>query len=135
MWEKLRVSIGPPGTNTLRETEDTTKSPAIQYLLAVFMGANIRIKGQNAIIQGVPFLSGAPVMATDLRASAALVLAGLAAEGMTIVKGLHHLDRGYDNLEGKLRKLGAKLERIQVSPEDLDKENSPASQELSPANP
>lgn len=99
------------------------------------MGANIRIKGQNAIIQGVPFLSGAPVMATDLRASAALVLAGLAAEGMTIVKGLHHLDRGYDNLEGKLRKLGAKLERIQVSPEDLDKENSPASQELSPANP
>ena len=57
-------------------------------------------------------LSGAPVMATDLRASAALVLAGLAAEGKTTVRGLHHLDRGYEDLEHKLRGLGAKLERI-----------------------
>lgn len=78
----------------------------------VRMGADIRLKGHNAIIQGVPFLSGAPVMATDLRASAALVLAGLAAQGETVVKGLHHLDRGYDNLEAKLRGLGAKLERV-----------------------
>ena len=76
------------------------------------MGADIRIKGNCAIVRGVPFLSGAPVMATDLRASAALVLAGLAAQGKTIVQGLHHLDRGYDNLEGKLRQLGAKLERV-----------------------
>jgi UDP-N-acetylglucosamine 1-carboxyvinyltransferase len=57
-------------------------------------------------------ISGAPVMATDLRASAALVLAGLAAEGKTTVYGLHHLDRGYENLENKLRQLGARLERI-----------------------
>jgi len=78
----------------------------------VRMGADIRLKGHNAIIQGVPFLSGAPVMATDLRASAALVLAGLAAQGETVVKGLHHLDRGYDNLEAKLRGLGARLERV-----------------------
>ena len=76
------------------------------------MGTNIRVKGHHAIVQGVPFISGAPVMATDLRASAALVLAGLAAEGKTTVHGLHHLDRGYENLEEKLRGLGARLERI-----------------------
>ena len=75
------------------------------------MGANIRIKGNHALIQGAPFLSGAPVIATDLRASAALVIAGLAAQGKTIVSGLHHLDRGYENIESKLRKLGAKIER------------------------
>ncbi|MDJ0590903.1 MAG: UDP-N-acetylglucosamine 1-carboxyvinyltransferase [Pleurocapsa sp. MO_226.B13] len=76
------------------------------------MGTNIRVKKNNAIVQGVPFISGAPVMATDLRASAALVLAGLAAKGKTTVRGLHHLDRGYENLEEKLRGLGARLERI-----------------------
>ena len=82
------------------------------------MGADIRIKGNCAIVRGVPFLSGAPVMATDLRASAALVLAGLAAQGKTIVQGLHHLDRGYDNLEGKLRQIGAKLERVKASTQE-----------------
>ncbi|MBF2020624.1 MAG: UDP-N-acetylglucosamine 1-carboxyvinyltransferase [Hydrococcus sp. C42_A2020_068] len=76
------------------------------------MGADIRVKGNHAIVKGVPRLLGAPVMATDLRASAALVLAGLTAEGKTIVQGLHHLDRGYDNLEGKLSQLGAKLRRV-----------------------
>lgn len=76
------------------------------------MGADIKVKGNHAIVRGVPFLSGAPVMATDLRASAALVLAGLAARGKTVVQGLHHLDRGYENIEGKLRQLGAKIERI-----------------------
>ncbi len=75
------------------------------------MGANIRVKGNHAIIQGVPLLSGAPLIATDLRASAALVLAGLAAEGKTTIQCLQHLDRGYDDLEGKLKKLGAKLHR------------------------
>jgi UDP-N-acetylglucosamine 1-carboxyvinyltransferase len=79
------------------------------------MGANIRLKGCNAIIQGVPMLSGAPVVATDLRASAALVLAGLAANGKTTIQGLHHLDRGYEQLEAKLQKLGARLQRIQGS--------------------
>lgn len=76
------------------------------------MGADVRVKGNHAIIRGVPLLSGAPVLATDLRASAALVLAGLAAGGVTSIRGLHHLDRGYDNLEGKLRQLGARLERV-----------------------
>ena len=88
------------------------------------MGADIRIKGNNAIVSGVPILSGAPVMATDLRASAALVLAGLAAEGKTVVQGLHHLDRGYDNLESKLQKLGANIERVN-SPVEI-KENCAA---------
>lgn len=77
------------------------------------MGADIRVKGNIAVVQGVPRLSGAPVVATDLRASAALVVAGLAADGVTTIQGLHHLDRGYDNLEGKLTKLGAKVTRCQ----------------------
>ncbi len=76
------------------------------------MGADIRVKGNSAIIRGVPRLSGAPVMSTDLRAAAALIVAGLAAEGTTIVQGLHHLDRGYEDIEGKLRNLGADIQRI-----------------------
>ena len=76
------------------------------------MGADIRIKGNHALIRGVPMLSGAPVVATDLRASAALVLAALAAEGKTTLQGLHHLDRGYEQMEVKLLSLGAKLERL-----------------------
>lgn len=76
------------------------------------MGADIRVKGNNAMIRGVPMLSGAPVVATDLRASAALVLAGLAAEGTTRISGLHHMDRGYDRLDLKLQQLGAKLQRV-----------------------
>jgi UDP-N-acetylglucosamine 1-carboxyvinyltransferase len=75
------------------------------------MGADIRLNGNCAIIKGVTHLSGAPVMATDLRASAALVLAGLAAKGTTVIQGLHHLDRGYEDLEGKLRLLGADIRR------------------------
>ena len=88
------------------------------------MGANIRVKGNVAVVQGVPFLSGAPVMSTDLRASAALVVAGLAAEGKTTIQGLKHLDRGYDDIEGKLRKLGANLRRVNAPSELL---SNPAS--------
>lgn len=76
------------------------------------MGANIKVKGNSALVCGVHGLSGAPVMATDLRASAALVIAGLAADGKTIVQGLQHLDRGYENLEQKFQGLGAKIRRI-----------------------
>lgn len=76
------------------------------------MGADIRVKGTHAIIRGVPMLSGAPVVATDLRASAALVVAGLAAEGKTVIQGLNHLDRGYEHLEVKLQKVGARLQRV-----------------------
>lgn len=82
------------------------------------MGADIRVKGNHAVIRGVPLLSGAPVVATDLRASAALVLAALAAQGQTTFHGLQHLDRGYENLEVKLQKLGAKLERVSEGNEE-----------------
>jgi UDP-N-acetylglucosamine 1-carboxyvinyltransferase len=80
------------------------------------MGADIRVKGQHAIVRGVSMLSGAPVVATDLRASAALVLAALAADGMTTIQGLHHLDRGYDNLEVKLQKLSSNESRANRMP-------------------
>jgi UDP-N-acetylglucosamine 1-carboxyvinyltransferase len=78
------------------------------------LGADIRVKGNTAFIQGVPLLSGAPVTGTDLRASAALVVAALAAQGKTTIQGLHHLDRGYDNIEAKLRGLGARIERVKA---------------------
>ena len=76
------------------------------------MGAQIVLEGPNAIIKGVKGLSGAPVMASDLRASAALVLAGLVAKGTTEISRIYHLDRGYESLEKKLAKLGANIKRI-----------------------
>lgn len=77
------------------------------------MGADIRVEGKNAIVRGLTHLTGAPVMATDLRASASLVLAGMAAEGNTEVSRIYHLDRGYEKLDQKLTKLGAKIRRVQ----------------------
>ena len=76
------------------------------------MGAGISVEGRNAIVKGVPRISGAPLMATDLRASASLVLAGLAADGITEVSRIYHLDRGYDCLEKKLSALGANIKRV-----------------------
>jgi UDP-N-acetylglucosamine 1-carboxyvinyltransferase len=76
------------------------------------MGANITIHGASALVRGVPRLTGAPVMATDLRASVSLVLAGLAAEGETLINRVYHLDRGYERLEEKLAACGADIERI-----------------------
>lgn len=78
------------------------------------MGANINVHGASAIIRGVAGLSGAPVMATDLRASVSLVLAGLAAEGETEINRVYHLDRGYERLEAKLAACGADVERVNV---------------------
>jgi UDP-N-acetylglucosamine 1-carboxyvinyltransferase len=78
------------------------------------MGADITIQGHTAVVKGVKKLSGAPVMATDLRASASLVLAGLRAEGKTEVARIYHLDRGYERLENKLRKLGADIRRVKA---------------------
>ena len=77
----------------------------------VRLGANIQIDGKVSVIEGIPRLSGATVMATDLRASASLVIAGLVAEGETIVDRIYHLDRGYDQMEAKLRGIGADIER------------------------
>jgi UDP-N-acetylglucosamine 1-carboxyvinyltransferase len=79
------------------------------------LGADIEIEGPSAIVKGGKPLSGAPVMASDLRASAALVIAGLAAKGSTQVNRVYHLDRGYENMDIKLRKLGARVERIEES--------------------
>ncbi|TWB42630.1 UDP-N-acetylglucosamine 1-carboxyvinyltransferase [Nitrospirillum pindoramense] len=76
------------------------------------MGANITVHGSSALVRGVPRLTGAPVMATDLRASVSLVLAGLAAQGETTVNRIYHLDRGYERIEDKLNACGAQMERL-----------------------
>lgn len=76
------------------------------------MGANIQLEGRAAIIKGIPRLSGAFVEATDLRAGAAMVLAGMAAEDVTVVDKVHHIDRGYERLESKYRNVGAKIMRV-----------------------
>jgi UDP-N-acetylglucosamine 1-carboxyvinyltransferase len=78
------------------------------------MGANIQLEGASAVIEGVERLSGAPVMASDLRASAALVLAGLEADGITEVNRVYHIDRGYESIDEKLNALGANIERVKV---------------------
>ncbi len=78
----------------------------------VRLGAHIQIDGKVAVLEGVPQLSGATVMATDLRASASLVIAGLVADGETLVDRIYHLDRGYDKMEAKLRAIGADIERV-----------------------
>lgn len=92
----------------------------------VRMGARIRREGNCAIVSGVTSLSGASVMASDLRASAALVLAGLAAEGESVIRRIYHLDRGYDQLDVKLNELGARIQRMVDEPQ-----NMPASLSLS----
>ena len=85
----------------------------------VRMGADIRIQGNTAIVNGVPKLSGAPVMASDLRASAALVLAALAAEGRSEIRRVYHLDRGYHGFEQKLNLLGARIQRVNDGPQNI----------------
>jgi UDP-N-acetylglucosamine 1-carboxyvinyltransferase len=76
------------------------------------LGASIEVDGHTAVVRGVDKLVGAPVMATDLRASASLVIAGLAAEGETQIDRIYHLDRGYDRMETKLSAVGADIQRI-----------------------
>lgn len=99
------------GTSMITETVFENRFMHVAELQR--MGAEIHIEGRTAIIEGVEKLSGAEVTATDLRAGAALVIAGLMAEGTTSVGGLHHIDRGYDNLVGKFQELGAKIRRIE----------------------
>jgi UDP-N-acetylglucosamine 1-carboxyvinyltransferase len=78
------------------------------------MGADIHLEGNTAIVRGVKSLSGSPVMASDLRASVALVIAGLAAKGATEVLRVYHIDRGYERIEEKLGALGAKVKRVRA---------------------
>jgi len=98
------------GTSVIVETIFENRFMHVQELRR--LGANIDIDGHTAVVRGMPKLSGATVMATDLRAPASLVIAGLAAEGETFVERIYHLDRGYERMEDKLRRLGANIERI-----------------------
>ncbi|HER34776.1 MAG: UDP-N-acetylglucosamine 1-carboxyvinyltransferase [Halothiobacillaceae bacterium] len=98
------------GTSTVVETIFENRFMHVQELQR--MGADIHIEGNTAVIRGVETLSGAPIMATDLRASASLVLAGLVAEGETVVNRIYHIDRGYESIEEKLSRLGANIQRI-----------------------
>ncbi len=98
------------GAATITETVFENRFMHVQELQR--MGANIRLEGNTAVIRGVEKLTAAPVMATDLRASASLVLAGLVAEGDTMVDRIYHIDRGYDCIEEKLSQLGARIRRI-----------------------
>jgi len=98
------------GTSKVTETIFENRFMHVNEL--VRLGANIQIDGKVALIEGVPQLSSATVMATDLRASASLVIAGLVAQGETVVDRIYHLDRGYDQMEAKLRGIGADIERM-----------------------
>ena len=98
------------GVGVINETIFENRFMHVQELLR--LGADIRVEGHTAIVRGVESLSGAPVMATDLRASASLVLAGLVASGETTIDRIYHLDRGYENIEAKLSALGARIRRV-----------------------
>ncbi|MCP1198587.1 UDP-N-acetylglucosamine 1-carboxyvinyltransferase [Notoacmeibacter sp. MSK16QG-6] len=98
------------GTSRIVETIFENRFMHVQELAR--LGAHISLSGQSAVVEGVPTLRGAPVMATDLRASSALIIAGLAAEGTTEVNRVYHLDRGFERLEAKLAACGAEIERV-----------------------
>jgi UDP-N-acetylglucosamine 1-carboxyvinyltransferase len=102
------------GTARVSETIFENRFMHVNELIR--LGARIEVDGHMALVSGVPRLSGARVMATDLRASASLVIAGLVADGDTLVDRIYHLDRGYDRMEAKLRGLGADIERISERP-------------------
>jgi UDP-N-acetylglucosamine 1-carboxyvinyltransferase len=97
------------GTTVITETIFENRMMHVQEL--VRLGADIEVEGSTAIVRGVPKLAGANVMATDLRASACLVIAGLVAEGRTTIDRIYHLDRGYERIEEKLSALGAGIRR------------------------
>jgi UDP-N-acetylglucosamine 1-carboxyvinyltransferase len=98
------------GNSTVTETVFENRFMHVQEIAR--MGGNITLKGNTAVIEGIDRLQGAPVMATDLRASASLVLAGLVAKGATVIDRIYHIDRGYERIEEKLKMLGADIERI-----------------------
>ncbi len=100
------------GTSLISETIFENRFMHVQELIR--MGADIQLDGHTAVVKGVAQLSGAPVMATDLRASASLVLAGVAAKGETVISRVYHIDRGYERIEEKMRSLGAQIERQYV---------------------
>lgn len=107
--QMIAVCAIADGTSVIEDTIYHDRFTHVQELAR--MGARIELKGNVAVVNGVPQLSGAQVMATDLRASASLVIAGLAAQGETVIDRIYHLDRGYEALENKLARLGARIER------------------------
>ena len=107
----MALNVVAQGSSTVTETIFENRYMHVQELQR--LGAHIHVDGRVAVVDGVPRLTGATVMATDLRASAGLVIAGLVAEGVTTVDRIYHLDRGYDRMEVKLRALGADIERTQ----------------------
>ncbi|HEY3645722.1 MAG TPA: UDP-N-acetylglucosamine 1-carboxyvinyltransferase [Gammaproteobacteria bacterium] len=104
------LNLTAQGTGTITETVFENRFMHVQEMQR--MGANLRLEGNTTISEGVDKLTGAPVMATDLRASAGLVLAGLVAQGETTVERIYHIDRGYETIEEKLGQLGAKIKRV-----------------------
>jgi UDP-N-acetylglucosamine 1-carboxyvinyltransferase len=106
----MAINCIADGVATIRETIFENRFMHVNELMR--LGANIQIEGNNAIVRGVERLEGATVMATDLRASASLVIAGLVAQGETVIDRIYHLDRGYERIEEKLAKLGASVRRI-----------------------
>ncbi|MBT9522449.1 MAG: UDP-N-acetylglucosamine 1-carboxyvinyltransferase [Dechloromonas sp.] len=106
----MAINCIADGVATIRETIFENRFMHVNELMR--LGANIQIEGNNAIVRGVDHLEGATVMATDLRASASLVIAGLVAQGETVIDRIYHLDRGYERIEEKLAKLGASVRRV-----------------------
>ena len=108
--QMMALATVTPGISVITET--IFENRFMHVLELERLGANIRIESTSAIVKGVPKLTGAPVMASDLRASAALVLAGMVAEGETEISRVYHIDRGYEGIEIKLNAVGARIERI-----------------------
>ncbi len=108
--QMMAIATTAKGSSVLTETVFENRMMHVQEL--VRLGADIEVQGNTAIVTGVPRLAGATVMATDLRASACLVIAGLMAEGETTIDRIYHLDRGYERIEDKLSALGARIRRV-----------------------
>jgi UDP-N-acetylglucosamine 1-carboxyvinyltransferase len=106
----MALATQAEGTSII--TENIFENRFMHALEMVRMGANIKIEGSRAIVRGKSPLSGAAVLASDLRASASLVIAALVADGETIIDRVYHIDRGYENIEEKLRGVGAQIRRI-----------------------
>ena len=106
----MALATRADGASVITETIFENRMMHVQELLR--LGADIEVEGNTAVVKGVPRLTGANVMATDLRASACLVIAGLLAEGETTIDRIYHLDRAYERIEDKLSALGARIRRV-----------------------
>jgi UDP-N-acetylglucosamine 1-carboxyvinyltransferase len=106
------IALNAVAEGTARVTETIFENRFMHVQELRRLGAHVDIEGNTAVVHGVPALAGAHVMATDLRASASLVIAGLVAEGETVIDRIYHLDRGYEHIEERLGQLGARIQRV-----------------------